>query len=106
MDEGGVMLLIKRGVDLSKLTGRMAVAALVVEGIYEDLRANAVVTSGCEGEHSEGSKHYTGDALDFRTLHLTGHFREQLASRCREALNEQFDVVLEKDHLHVEWDPK
>jgi hypothetical protein len=106
------MIRIKQGVDLSRLTGRMALAAVVVRDVYEDHRCNAVVTRGCEPPDSEeealahpDSKHYLGDALDFRVLGIPMETREKIAAEVREALGAQFDVVLKADHLHVEFDP-
>jgi len=65
-----------------------------------------VITCGTEGKHMQGSAHHTGRALDFRTRHLDPNlldlFREEVAA----ALSDEYDVVLEEDHLHVEWDPK
>jgi len=99
------MIRIKQGVDLRGLSPQMALAAAVARDVYEEARCNCVVTSGCDGTHMEGSKHYTGEALDFRTLGIAKHFVAQIAAGVRAALGAQFDVVLEADHLHVEFDP-
>jgi hypothetical protein len=53
-----------------------------------------------------GSKHYDGKAFDFRTWGLSSKQQQEFCDRCAEALGDEFDVVLESDHLHVEWDPK
>jgi hypothetical protein len=69
------------------------------------------VTSGNDGVHMRGSKHYEDAALDFRTKNLSKSdkhlFKEMLAQR----LGKGFDLVLEdedgpNEHLHVEYDPK
>lgn len=104
------MLLIKRGVDLSKVTARMDLGARIVEGAFEFYGCNAVVTRGCEKpdaerEHRPDSKHYAGDALDFRLLGIPMETREKIAALARENLKEQFQSILKPDHLHVEFDP-
>ena len=51
------------------------------------------------------SMHYVGYALDFRTRHIAVGWHEKLAKEVRRALTDEYDVVLEKTHLHVEYDP-
>lgn len=61
------------------------------------------ITSARDGNHMEGSKHYTGDAIDLRIWSIpdpTG-MRDELQT----ALGDDYDVILETDHIHVEWDP-
>jgi hypothetical protein len=54
-------------------------------------------------KHKVGSKHYIGQALDFRLLGAqTDTFRQALARR----LGPAYQVLLEVDHVHVEYDPK
>lgn len=77
----------------------------VTEVVQEIWGPRAIVTSSCEGWHMHGSKHYDGDALDFRVRHVSRHKRPALAEAVSEALGSDFDVVLEVDHLHVELDP-
>lgn len=69
-----------------------------------------VITSGDDGTHKQNSKHYTGDALDFRSKHWGGDYDRFLAP-IRAALGPDYDVVLEskgldQEHLHIEYDPK
>lgn len=67
---------------------------------------DCVITSRFDGLHSENSLHYKGLALDFRTRDLTFGQQHIWVALCEEALGPHWDVVLEKDHLHVEFDPK
>ena len=100
------MILIKPGVDLRGLSPQMALAATIIHGAYSQYRCNLVITSGGDGEHMKGSKHYTGEALDFRTHDVPHGYLEHVENAARAALGEQFDVVAHDDHLHVEFDPK
>lgn len=61
-----------------------------------------VVTSGNDGHHMTNSLHYRGLAVDLRTRDFTDVF----ASLLRAYLGKDYDVVVERDHLHVELDIK
>jgi len=61
------------------------------------------VTSLAESRHGKGSRHYSGLAVDLRIWDL-----KSPAVACKEIagrLGLEFDVVLEKDHIHIEYDP-
>lgn len=62
------------------------------------------VTSARDGKHVAGSLHPVGLALDFRIWNLPDP--AGLADRLRRQLDREYDVILEADHLHVEFDPK
>lgn len=101
------MLKVKPGVKPVTLYIAAAVA-----NVAEALRlpADMVITSGNDSQHMAGSKHYTDEALDFRTKHLTPHDRGLLVAGVKEKLGKDYDVVLESvggpnEHLHVEHDP-
>lgn len=94
---------LKAGVELSGLSPQMVMAALVVCSLAEG-EETVVVTSGSDSYHSSKSKHYRGDALDFRTRNRPD--AEAWAERVKAALGRDFDVILEETHLHVEYDPR
>lgn len=75
------------------------------------LKVDMLVTSGNDKVHARGSKHYSDEALDFRTKHLTPPEKLALRNMIKERLGREFDVILEgvgtpNEHLHVEHDPK
>ena len=82
----------------------------IVANIYKSLGKELTVTSVCDGEHKNGSKHYQGLAFDCRTwrdstgVQMTPKEKEVLAKYCRDALGDDWDVVIEKTHMHVEYD--
>ena len=78
----------------------------VTGSVYEKHDVECVITSGVEGVHGRSSEHFKGDAVDFRTRHLTPEQEANISSEVRDRLGDDFDVVLESDHLHVEYDPK
>jgi hypothetical protein len=66
-----------------------------------------VITSGSDGTHMEGSKHYTGEAIDLRSKTLNATMRSSLITTLRRELGPQFTVLLEdvgqpNEHLHVQ----
>ena len=101
------MIRFKPGVRLELLTPQMVFAAVVVDGVYRkhDI-VDCVVTSGSDGKHSAKSWHYKGRALDFRTRNVPELIRNAVAQEISVSLGENYDVVLEATHLHVEYDPK
>ena len=76
-----------------------------VDAIFQKFGVEAVITSGRDGKHMTGSKHYEGKAFDLRTWHVI----EELGKRLRAYLGKYYDVVVESDHIHIELerdDPK
>lgn len=74
-------------------------------------KVDMLVTSGNDKVHMKGSKHYTDEALDFRTKHLTTEEKAALKAAIKARLGKDFDCILEdengpNEHLHVEHDPK
>ena len=71
-----------------------------------------VVTSGNDGKHMEGSLHYTNLALDFRTGHqwepplMSDDEAREIIEEFAARLGVGYDVTLEKNHVHAEYDLK
>lgn len=106
-------MLFKNGV-LLKLQPEMAQALPLIDYAHDDigLDRGAVVTSANDGRHMDGSLHYEGQAVDLRTRELNQLMIGKLAAALRkrlngaEDLNRPYQVVVEHDHLHIEWDPQ
>ncbi len=70
------------------------------------------VTGGLEGKHGARSYHYQNRALDFRTGHhwerplISRPQAEQVVATLISILGAGYDVLLEANHIHVEYDPK
>jgi hypothetical protein len=94
---------IKKGVILDGLDERMYPAIHAARTIWLSQGGNLVITSGRDGRHRKGSLHYAGRALDFRTKHLDRKARIRSAQALRKTLGAEFRVLLEKDHIHVEY---
>lgn len=80
--------------------------------VYAATDQKLVVTSANDGEHMEGSKHYSDEALDLRVWELSSH--EEAARKIGDRLGSDFDALAEwrmegdgprPSHLHIEYDP-
>jgi len=103
------MLLLKPGVDVTGISTEILIGLQVLAGVFWKHGIPTLITSCRDGEHMEGSKHYLGDAVDVRLpsrFSSTEHIDIVLLNEGRVALGDQYDLVLEEDHLHLEFDPK
>jgi len=96
-------MLIKAGVDISRLKRNIRSSLNVVALIFSEERELFIITSTYEGNHSEGSLHYANQAYDVR---LPADSRLRIFAKIQEQLIPGFDVVMESNHIHVEYDPK
>ena len=65
-----------------------------------------VITSVFDGVHSKDSLHYSGNAFDLRVWIYQEEEIKKLTSMLKSELGNNFDVVFEGDHIHVEYDQK
>jgi hypothetical protein len=101
------MIKLKKGVDLHILSPQAVLGMSIVDGVYgEFLEKECWITSVADGKHSRKSLHRLGMAFDVRLPSGVVSMYKTVVSAAKEALGEDFDVVLEEDHIHVEWDPK
>jgi hypothetical protein len=77
----------------------------LADDVYRRRGFELVVTSLLDGKHSEGSLHYLGLAADLRTRDIPAVERHSMREALEQALGEEWDVVLEADHMHIEFDP-
>ena len=100
------MLMLKPDVRITGLRPEIILAIVIAERAYAEIGCELMLTSGIEGQHSIGSLHYAGCAVDLRTLNVPAGKLPPLVEKIRAALGPDFDVVLESNHLHVELQPK
>lgn len=97
---------IKKGVRVFGVRPEVVLALFICEGVYREFQRECVITSVIDGRHSRGSKHYSGNAVDIRTRNLNPLDKEPVKDEIAARLGEDYDVVLERDHIHIEFDPK
>lgn len=93
---------------LAGLRPEMAVAWVIIAGVFAEIRRDCVLTEAANvpGTHGRKSKHYIGAAIDIRTRHLVEQDIKQVIRLCKERLGPEFDVIRHDTHLHIEHDPK
>lgn len=110
---------IKKGASLEGIKPEVKHAIEVIDKIYIANGADLTITSGTEGKpgdgvHKHDSLHYSGQAFDCRTWVFKNDQNGQtsmkkvnaVAKQIREALGRDYDVLVESDHIHVEYDPR
>ncbi len=97
---------LKPGVRLTGIRPEILFAVMAAERAYNRAGHELVVTSCVDGKHGRGSLHDQGCAVDLRTRDVPADVMQAIVAEIREALGADFDVVLEQDHLHVEYDPE
>lgn len=106
----------KKGTDsrywVPAIWGAVSIAETAWKGLGFAEHTEMVVSSGCEGKHGRGSKHYVGMAADIRTKDPAGAWELQdfeateFADAIKDRLGDEYDVVMEPGHIHIELDPK
>lgn len=112
-------MFIKPDVRVLGLRTEMAFALLAAEAVWKSIsNSEAYVTSVIDGNHMAGSRHYSGEAIDFRIWNLVPNFdgdfnnkelrskAEQAATELRRRLTEDYQVVVERTHIHVQFSPR
>lgn len=99
-----MIVSIKPGVRVRGLSNEILLAIVIAQSVYSETEASMTITSLSDGKHSVNSLHHAGDAVDLRMpMPVT---REQIVSQLKKALGADYDVILEIDHIHIEYDPK
>lgn len=96
----------KKDVDPTGIRPELMVALFICDSVYREVEGiDLVVTSLNDGKHSFGSLHFSGAAADLRIWNIDA---ERMVNKIKIALgsNSAYDVVLESDHIHLEWQPK
>ena len=100
------MLKIKPGVAIFGVRPETVLGINIASQIFEAMRLDCVLTSVTDSKHGWGSLHFTGTAFDLRSRHVHVDERDGVSKALKTALGTDFDVILEKDHFHVEFQPK
>lgn len=96
-------MLLKPGVDISRLNRPIRRSLEKVDRIFAEHQEDLVITSTCAGNHSPSSLHYGNDAYDCREPKQAVI---RILDRIRATLGQDYDIVVEQDHFHIEYDPK
>jgi hypothetical protein len=108
------MRLKNNSISLQNLQPQVVFALQLVGPVYEgaiESNEEGVITSVNDNIHSVASLHNSGNAVDLRIRDpYTGilYFSDPayVVEEMQVKLNSDFDVILEKDHIHLEYQPK
>lgn len=100
-------MIIKKGASIKGLRPEVLVGLMIADQIYNEIgNQELVVTEGTGGKHGRGSLHYVGLAVDLRTRYFDVLTLQAVERHLKAKLNEEFDVVVEETHIHLEFQPK
>ena len=93
-------------IGFQSLKPQIVLALIVVDQVMKGCGQEAVITSINDARHGENSLHYDGGAVDIRSRTFSNP--ESVLGLCRLALgnSKDFDMILESDHFHLEYQPK
>ena len=99
---------LKKGVKIRGVVAELAFVMPAINDVVEkyDTIEGCMITSVTEGKHSKGSRHYIGCAMDIRIRNMAKADPKKCVKALKMALGKDFDVVLERHHIHIEYDPK
>jgi hypothetical protein len=96
---------VKEGVLLFGLHLEMRNAIITADKTYKEHGYEMEITSTTDGIHSPGSLHPYGYAIDIGIKVLTSEQLIIILKQLEGLLNaDGYDVILEKDHIHIEYD--
>ncbi len=101
-------MLYKAGVNTAGVQPPTWYAIGVIEAVYSEYGALLVVTSLTDGIHPDKKNiHGNGFAVDCRTRDVPAEVLPLIVKDLILLLNPKgYDVVVEGNHIHVEYDPK
>lgn len=96
-------VLLKAGVSIERLKRPVRRILSRLVHLYAKQGLDLIVTSTYEGTHSPSSLHYDDNAID---IDDPPEYKQAMTDDIKNLLGRDFDVILEKDHIHIEYDPK
>lgn len=97
---------IKDGALVAGLQPLMLDTSLRLAVLFHELGFDFVLTEGTGGAHRADSLHYRGYAIDVRSRDIPEAERVHVRDAARRLLGPDYDVILESDHFHIEYDPR
>lgn len=93
-------------VSFQNLQPQMVLAVIMAQEVYREYDTDMVITSANDSVHSRTSLHFSGNAVDLRIWNLPDGTANEVRDKLQEKLTKDFDVILESDHIHLEYQPK
>jgi hypothetical protein len=100
------MLMLKAGARITGIRPEIVLALISATHAFEEEGHDCVVTACIDGKHMVGSLHYAGQAVDLRSHNVLPVDVPKLIARIKLCVGADYDVVVETDHIHMEFQPK
>ena len=102
-------ILVKDGVIIREINQPFISLCKAIDEVWIYDGRDPVITSANDSKHMAKSLHYKNLAWDLRTRNLSIEETKEFAINLEEELElrpgeSQYDVIVEKDHIHVEFD--
>ena len=97
---------LKTGVKLVGIKPELVLGLYIADSVYRKYQTELVITSVVDGVHKRKSLHYSGYAADLRIWGFSADLLREVAIEIQKALGEDYDVVVESNHIHLEYEPK
>lgn len=97
--------VFKDGVRYENMAPEVVARKRDIISVFNNRGYLCIVTSARDGQHMQGSLHYEGKALDLRHRQMTEQSKRLICDDLRSTLGNDWDVVLEDTHIHIEYDP-
>ncbi|HEB94324.1 MAG TPA: hypothetical protein ENI94_12865 [Gammaproteobacteria bacterium] len=100
---------IKSGAGAASIRGikpEMCIAHTLIVALFTRHGIASRLSSGTDSKHSRASLHYVGYALDISFRGVPQKLIDLLHAELKAVLGDEFDVVKEKTHFHIEFQPK
>ena len=97
---------IKDGVIMNGLKIEMRKVLVSANEVWTSHGQTLWVTAALDGEHSAGSLHYYGYAVDLRSRYFDAAEKLSVVRDLKFKLGADYDVISHSSHIHVEYDPK
>jgi hypothetical protein len=103
----------KEGVTIFGVKPEIVAILPIINEVYIEIAGQGcTITSLIDGVHSIRSMHKYGFAVDVRTRDDAGYnltqwrpgIKDEIVKQLKLRLTHEYDVVLEKDHIHCEFD--
>ena len=99
------MISFKPGIRIAGVQPEIVLILPIIDSVFKNKGFDTIITELTGGKHSPKSLHYVGLAVDISIRNL-GLQVSNLVSELEKVLGEDYDVVQEITHIHIEFQPK
>ena len=100
---------IKSGQNAASIRGiqpELAIALTLLCHLFARHKVAVRLSAGVDSKHKAASLHYVGHAIDISYRNIPQYLITLLHAEMRSVLGDEFDVIAETTHFHVEFQPK